>query len=238
MIYKRKEKNILKFFSYAFLFIILLSGCRSENNLINKEKYLYDGIKRDSDGYIYYASDQGERLTYGKYINGYSYEHQGFYARVRMEDGKWAIINREEEIIASEFDSINHLPDVYVVGSGMKNGIPVIFYLPAAPDKYMEIEVPGDYISISTVTNANFAIMETEEHLYGVVCAWEEGHIVIPAIYSNIEVVKIRLRNGDFIRDGYRFTVTNVDGSKEIFRFRWFEMHGYESPEGISSGGI
>lgn len=155
-----------------------------------------------------------------------------------MEDGKWAIINREEEIIASGFDSINHLPDVYVVGSGMKNGIPVIFYLPAAPDKYMEIEVPGDYISISTVTNANFAIVETEEHLYGVVCAWEEGHIVIPAIYSNIEVVKIRLRNGDFIRDGYRFTVTNVDGSKEIFSFRWFEMHGYESPEEIPSGSI
>lgn len=138
------------------------------------------------DGYIYYISPQGERITEGIYIDGGTFhESQGCYARVQFEDGSWGIIDKGENIIASGFDYIGHLPCVTTIGSATRNGKTVLYNLPHN-EGYEFVEIK-EYENVSEfdICLNRFAIIKYQNGLYGVADVWD-GNIIVDSQYTQI----------------------------------------------------
>lgn len=99
------------------------------------EDELYIGTQDGSacvkeKGNYYYIDTEGKQFTYGDYIEAYPFaESQGSFARVKTKAGKWSIIDRDENVIFEDFDSINELPYFSAVGSAVKDGKVVLFSL-------------------------------------------------------------------------------------------------------------
>ncbi len=144
---------------------------------------------------IYYISSNGKRITKSNFLNGYPFESQGRYARVQFYDGSWGIINREGEVIADGFQLINELPEMTVIGSGVKNNHAVLFEMGYSKDlKYREIREFPQFCEISFVQGNDFAIVKNNKNLCGIVCGYN-GKIIAPAKYINITWDDMELNN-------------------------------------------
>lgn len=136
----------------------------------------------------YFIDSKGERLTQN-YTNAYPFaEAQGSYARVQTEEGRWAIINRKDEIVLGDFDSINKLHYLSLVGSGIKDGKAVLFNLEEFDGNHPEITNEfTEYIGIEEpFEGSDIAIVTTRGGKKGVLCIWN-GDIVVPALYEEIQ---------------------------------------------------
>lgn len=177
--------------------------------MYTKASEMYEGSACVSEGKgIYYISETGERITEHDYADGYPFaESQGEYARVQMEDGSWAIINKQEEILLGGLDTVNKLPVVTVLGSAVRSGHAILFEL-SYENGVRLIKEYEEFCEISEVYWGECAIVKNEEGLYGVVGG--NGDIVIAAQYLSIEWLRI---NSDDLNDYMMFKVQKKDGT-------------------------
>lgn len=154
---------------------------------------------------IYYIDTLGKRIT-KDYSEGYPFEHQGSYARVKSEDGTWGIINRQDKMVFKGADYIKELPTVTTVGSAIVNGNAVLFSLDlGAMREITVIKTYEDFCDIS-VHLGEFGIITNEHGLQGVV-QWN-GDILVPAEYEEITY--------ELIQDNVLLKLQKSDGSYEV----------------------
>ena len=177
--------------------------------IYTKASEMHEGSACVSEGKgIYYISETGERITEHNYADGYPFaESQGGYARVQMEDGSWAIINKEEEILLDELDAVNKLPTVTVLGSAVRKGHALLFELFYGNEVRL-IKEYEEFCEISEVYWGECAVVKNEEGLYGVVGG--NGDIVIPAQYLSVDWLRVNL---DDLNDCMMFKVQKEDGT-------------------------
>ena len=142
---------------------------------------------REKKGTIYYIASQGKRITKDYLDGSATFEMQGLYCRVQTEDGKWGIINRQDELIFTGADSIEELPMVTTFGSAIVGGSAVLFELnPFEGDTEFEIIACFDsYKKISYVYSGEFAFVWDANNRMGVVDY--HGEIILPAIYKSVD---------------------------------------------------
>lgn len=157
-----------------------------------------------SDGLIYYIDTSGERIT-KDYQDGYLFEHQGFYARVKLEDGTWGIINRYDELVFEGADYIEELPMFTTVGCAIVDGHAVLLSLEQREaDEVYIIRTFEEFCDIS-VHMGQFGIVTNKHGLQGVV-KWN-GDILVPAEYKEITY--------EVIQDNVLLKLQKDDGSYE-----------------------
>ena len=171
----------------------------------------------------YFIDSKGNRFTQ-YYANAYPFaEAQGSYARVQTKDGNWAIINRKDEIVLGNFDSINKLHYLSLVGSGIKDGKAVLFSLedfdgndPEITNEfteYIEIEEPFE--------GSDIAIVTTRGGKKGVLCIWN-GDIVVPALYEEIQWGVVDTEEIEDENQELRwFCCLKEDGSYDVIYWRF-----------------
>jgi len=164
--------------------------------------------------WFYYIDEEGKRFTNRKYINAYPFgESQGSYARVQKEDGSWSVIDRDEREIFSGFDSINELPLMTVLGTGVKNGNVIVF---SVENEYNEPEIIREYEEYSGVDvgNKNFAFVTSKEGKEGVITLWK-SETIIPAEYTSIDWLPYEDADNTE-EDSYMFVCQKEGGSYDI----------------------
>lgn len=142
-----------------------------------KIEVIYTGIFSEagemSDGFacvkegeeFYYIDTEGKRFSSGQYKNAFPFgESQGLYARVQKKDGKWCVIDRNENEYLTDFDYIYELPYFTTIGSGIKNG-KVVFFSLGTCEEYSEptiiktfddySEIDAQYTDFALVTASN-----------------------------------------------------------------------------------
>ena len=153
---------------------------------------------------IYYIDTLGERIT-KDYLDGYPYENQGSYARVKLEDGTWGIINRQDKIVFEGADYIEELPMVTTLGCAIVNGQAVLFSLElGGTEEVSVIRTYEDFCDIS-VYLGEFGIVTNKHGLQGVI-KWN-GDILVPAEYREIRY--------ELVQDNVLFKLQKNDGSYE-----------------------
>lgn len=175
--------------------------------IFQKASIFQDGTAMVSmnDGMIYYIDTSGKRIT-KDYSEGYPFEHQGSYARVKSEDGTWGIINRQDKMVFKGADHIEELPMVTTLGGAIVNGQVVLFSLNLGETKEVTvIRTYEDFCDIS-VHLGEFGIITNEHGLQGVV-KWN-GDILVPAEYEEITY--------ELIQDNILLKLQKTDGSYDI----------------------
>lgn len=172
---------------------------------------------KESEDDIYYIDEEGVRFTEGKYKNAFPYETQGQFGRVIFADGKYGVIDREENIIAKDFDLINELQYTSRVASGVKNGKAVLFLLQDVEgqdnQKLHVIKEYEDYIEISKPC-MDIAIVRTSDNKHGVVNIWT-GTVIIEAEFDEIKYEIFPFEEGNNM-ERYVFRCKNPDGTYTI----------------------
>ena len=158
-------------------------------------------------GEIYYINNSGERIS-NNYMDGYPYENQGNYARVKDENG-WGIINEHGEMVFCGAESIEELPDVDVLGSAVKQGHAILFSLDPEGKLYI-IKEYDQYNWISEVKYGTFAFIRNENGLYGIVDC--HGEIVIEDRFVSINH-EVLYNDSGWFGDYVRFELQEEDGT-------------------------
>lgn len=177
-----------------------------------------DGVAlvSEKEGSVYFIDDKGNRVT-KDYVDAFSFEHQGNYARVMMEDGKWGIIDRYDEVVFSGADSINELPSVTVLGSAIVDGHAVLFQLGYSEENpFRIVKEYEQFVDISYIHRGDFAIVKDASGMYGVI-NWN-GEIIVSANYKSIELEVIEVEEGACYAEQILFRLQNQDGSYSILK--------------------
>lgn len=136
-----------------------------------------------TEGY-YYISCSGKRLNKGYFRAAQPFsETQGYAARVQLADGSWGIINKKGDFLVKDLLSVNILPSIKAIGSGIRdNGNVIVFKLPVEENQEYE-----QFDDISEVWYGEFAkVRDKKTKLYGVVCGWN-GDIIVQPRYVSID---------------------------------------------------
>ena len=165
----------------------------------------------EEEGKIYYIDINGERFT-KDYIDGFPFEHQGFWARVKTENG-WGIINRNDELVFDGASNINELPLIDVLGSAMRDGKIVLFDLREGENGFMIYREIDGYNSVSPIYYGSFAIVKNAENMYGVIDY--KGDLIITDRYKSIEYKIVDDGDDYWYGDHVVFSLYEKDGSKK-----------------------
>lgn len=112
-------------------------------------------------------------------------EHQDTCARVKCQDGTWAIVDcYSGETLIQNCSKILELPLVTVTGAAVRDGNVVIFSLPTDDTFRITCEKPG-YSDVERVILNDFVIVE-KDGKYGVLYAYN-GEEAIPPDYKYIK---------------------------------------------------
>lgn len=168
------------------------------------------------NGEIYYIDEQGKRITKKHYLDAKPFESQGNFARVLMEDGKWAVIDRNENLLLSGFDSINQLPEVTDSGTGVKDGKAVTFACDLSND---EIQIEKVYDDFAEISYSDWAIVKvkTADGKYGAVNQWK-NEVIVPAVYDEVEWM-MTFDDQDTGVERYTFTCKKSDGTYDLINW-------------------
>ncbi|MDO5407791.1 MAG: hypothetical protein Q4F28_10770 [Eubacteriales bacterium] len=142
---------------------------------------------KEKDEY-YYIDDEGKRFA-GIYSQACPFaEGQGRYARIRKQDGSWAVINRKGEEILTGFDEIHELSYLTPMGVGVKGGKAVIFTLENDEDIQPGIicEFDGCTEISRPYSDADYVILKSKEGKQGAACVWN-GEMVVPVVYEDMQ---------------------------------------------------
>lgn len=141
-------------------------------------------LVKEEEGRIYYIDVSGRRIT-GDYPEGYPFEHQGSFARVRLDSGCWAVINRQGETVFSGADSIEKLPTADVFGSAVRDGHAVLFRLDYGSEEEIRIIKEFDQFVDISIYEGIFAVVRNESGMYGVIDL--NGKVIVPDNYKSID---------------------------------------------------
>lgn len=224
--------DIRRYIDESGLYGFLMLGSGTETKLLTDAIFIdaspfSEGsacVRESVEEGFYYLDKNGNNLTGDYYAVAEPFEAQFSYARTdQNNDGIFELIDNKGEIVL-DAQKINPfvLNGSYmgIYGSALnENGNPFIFRFPDDARKPMTIvkEFLG-YTDISSVHGFNFAYIYNADGEVGIVLA-ENGEIIVPAAYSDIEWEYYEYTNG--LLD-YFFIAKAPDGSTEVFR---------ESPE-------
>lgn len=178
---------------------------------------LTDGVAlvSEKEGSVYYIDTEGNKIS-KDYLDGYPFEHQGCFARVLLDDGKWGIINRHDEVVFSGADFIEELPTVTVLGSAIVDGHAVLFQLDyGAEEEFRIVEEYEQFEDISYVYMGEFAIVKNRFDMYGVV-DWN-GELIISDSYKSISFEVIEVED-NYYGEYILFKLQKDDGTYTIMR--------------------
>lgn len=161
----------------------------------------------EAAGEVYYINDSGDRIS-GIYQDGYPFENQGNYARVKDENG-WGIINEQGVMVFGGADYIETLPEIDTLGSAIKQEHAVLFSLGIDDDFYI-IKEYDQYKWISEVKYGTFAIVQNENGLFGIVNC--QGDIVIEDRYVSINH-EVLYDDSGWFGNYIRFELQEEDGT-------------------------
>ncbi len=165
----------------------------------------------EGEGY-YYISESGERLTEFYYLKAYPFaESQGMFARVMLEDKKWAIINIDGQICIKGLDYVDKLPYVTTIGSAVRNGHALLFDL-CEYDKIRLIKEFDEYCE-AKVYYGEIAIVKNSEGLYGAINIF--GDIIVPVEYRSVDCMELSSHNT--FKNIKVFTAQKKDGTYDVF---------------------
>lgn len=167
---------------------------------------------------VFYIDETGVQFT-KEYTDGEIFEMQGQYCRVKTADGKWGIIDREDNLIFSGCDSIQKLPLVTTFGSAVINGHAVLFELNSMDGKeFRVIKEYEEFTKISEVHLGAFALVWNEENQVGVVNSL--GNIIVEPIYDSVDykIIKYRHDGTDFTLDNILFLATDQEGFCHVIK--------------------
>ena len=172
---------------------------------------MYDGIALvcETEGSVYYIDDKGKRVTCD-YPDGYSFGPD-LYTEVRLEDGKWAIINRQGDLLFSGADKItdNDTNYIYAVADGQV----VVLRIVEGQDKVECIivkELP-EYADVVKCYLDRYVIVADASGKQGLVYA--NGEPLYPAEYETIRFDTIYMEKGGTV---IIIRLRKEDGSCEI----------------------
>ena len=169
-------------------------------------------VQKEKDK-IYYIDEKGEAITKEYKDGSAAFEMQGGYCRVQTFDDKWAIINRDDEIILSGCDSIELLPMVTTFGSAVIDHHAVLFELNSIDgDEFRIIKEYSEFNKISEVKLGAFAFVWNADGHVGVVDSL--GDVIIEPIYDNIEykIIEHNYGGDDFSLNNILFLALDQEG--------------------------
>lgn len=135
--------------------------------------------------YGYLALSSGQPLSSHTFVQATAFENQNSYARVMMDDGKWALLSRRGDIVADGFENINEMPIIYSTASAVRNGKAVLIDLrTSATDNVTVRELSGEYPDISEVYSDRYAIVTGSDGLLGIVNI--QGQTLAEPMYQTI----------------------------------------------------
>lgn len=164
---------------------------------------------------LYYIDENGIRFTSGDYIEAYPFqESQGSYARVKKKYGSWCIINKKEEIVFDNLDSVCELPYITTIATGVRDGKVILFDFYDCTLENPEpriIQEYSEYVSVSP-PYSDFAVVTTAEGKKGVICTWN-GEKIVDAEYVDIQW---KAYFSDDMSQRYLFKCKKGDGTIEV----------------------
>lgn len=162
-------------------------------------KFIYDDYYNSrffrfidqENGLIGYAKNEKGNISVlvpGRYSQAFKFsERQDEFARVQNPDGTWALINEHGETIFDGFDSINRLPLVDNLATGVKDGQAVLLDLDTVNFQTEPTikKIYPEYKEISELYDG-FAVVTGKDGKQGVIRV-DHDEMVIPAKYETVE---------------------------------------------------
>ena len=145
----------------ASLVTLLCGGCgASDTKEVHSEAYVEGSISSPviPEDKVIYSTAEGEKIEF---------ESQDNYARVKLDTGKWAIINSNYEIVFTGADKINPLPMVESIATAVVDGKAVMLSLWITDDTLDLYAVYDDYVDISEMYAGMAASVRNADGLYG-----------------------------------------------------------------------
>lgn len=187
---------------------ILLNGQYTEATAMQNE-----GACVKDENFYYFIDKNGIRFSEHNYVEASPFENQGFYSRIKKDDGLYAIIDKNENIILDSFQSIEPLPLFTTFGAGKRDGKVVLFSLEQfEDDSESRITSILNYNDIHMLgRDSRYAIVTNEKGKKGVILVWN-GEVFIPAEY-----VDIQFGNIDNIDNTFFFRCQKEDATVDYF---------------------
>lgn len=187
---------------------ILLNGQYTEATAMQNE-----GACVKDENFYYFIDKNGIRFSEHNYVEASPFENQGFYSRIKKDDGLYAIIDKNENIVLDSFQSIEPLPLFTTFGAGKRDGKVVLFSLEQfEDDSESRITSILNYTDIHMLgRDSRYAIVTNEKGKKGVLLVWN-GEVFIPAEY-----VDIQFGNIDNIDNTFFFRCQKEDATVDYF---------------------
>lgn len=165
----------------AALVTLLCGGCGVDDKTskeVHSEAYVEGSLSETviPEDKVIYSPAEGEEIEF---------ESQDNYARVKLDTGKWAIINSNYEIVFTGADKINPLPMVESIATAVVDGKAVMLSLWITDDTVDLYAVYDNFVDISEMYVGMAASVRNADGLYGVVDYSRK--IVAPAEYKSVK---------------------------------------------------
>lgn len=140
-------------------------------------------VKKDNN--MFYINEKGRRISKINYIKAFSFEEtQGNYARVKVNENTWCIIDRNEKVLL-EAKFVNKLPYTTNIVTGITKKGKAFSYAIGRTD-LNSLNIYKEYNEIEKPYMGKFAIVE-KSGKKGVINFKKKNYKLIDTMYSNIE---------------------------------------------------
>ena len=136
------------------------------------------------DNHMFYINEDGKRISENNYIKAFSFsEAQGNYARAKIDENTWSIIDRNEKILLKA-KLINKLPYATNIATGITKKGKAFSYAIGRADTNSLI-IYKEYDAIEKPHEGKFAIVE-KAGKKGVINFKGENYKLIDTLYQDI----------------------------------------------------
>lgn len=171
-------------------------------------------LVRESADKVYFINRDGDRIT-RDYLDAEEFGVNSL-TKVKTEDGRWSIINKDDVTLFSGLDVIGKINYGNCVISAMVSGHPALLALYPQEEGRVELRTVLDkYESISNVVDNRFAIITDAKDRKGVVTVW--GNVIIEPKYISVNYEIIS--SGTQEKDVYCFLLEKPDGTYENYLY-------------------
>ena len=134
---------------------------------------------------VYYISSLGEKLT-RDYVDGYPFDHDWQVARVKMDDGKWALIDDADNVLFTGADRIGEIPFESAFMGAIIDGKAAILELNDETELSCRVVCILDgYTDITMLSRGRYAVVTDSNGMMGIVD--NTGKMIVEAKYVSID---------------------------------------------------
>lgn len=173
-------------------------------------------IVKEKTGGVYYIDRKSFKRISEDFLSGYEFEHQGQYARVQFEDGKYGIINENGEVVFKGAEKINPIPMVFCETTAIVDGHATGLSLPLDEGLMVNVlfQLEEECSDISDYYMGLVAVFTTKNGKQGVVDVRE--NILVPAEYKDIECREVLFGEDAHIEHNMEIICQKEDGTREV----------------------